>query len=63
VITNRTHWLLKGQFLWSALVLAAVLGFRASLLAWRLAIMTVAVAVGGTAANTAYYPLPFPCRP
>ena len=47
MITNRTHWLLKGQFLWSALVLAAVLGFRVSLLPWRLAIMTVAVAVGG----------------
>jgi len=46
-MNNRTPWLLKGQFLWLVLALAAVLGFRASLLPWRPAIMLVAVALGG----------------
>lgn len=44
---NRTHWLLKVQFLWLAIALAAVFGFRVSLLPWRPAIMMVAAAVGG----------------
>ena len=44
---NRTHWLLKGQFLWLAIALAAVFGFRVSLLPWRSAIMMVAAAVSG----------------
>jgi uncharacterized protein (DUF1499 family) len=44
---NRTHWLLQVQFLWLAIALAAVFGFRISLLPWRTAIMMVAAAVGG----------------
>jgi uncharacterized protein (DUF1499 family) len=44
---NRTHWLLKVQFLWLAIALAAVFGFRVSLLPWRPAIIMVAAAVGG----------------
>ena len=44
---KRTHWLLNVQFLWLATALAAVFGFRFSLLPWRTAIMMVAAAVGG----------------
>jgi uncharacterized protein (DUF1499 family) len=46
-MNNQTHWLLRLQYLWLILILAAVLGFRAAYLAWWPAIMTVAVAVGG----------------
>ncbi|WP_319587529.1 DUF1499 domain-containing protein [uncultured Desulfobulbus sp.] len=44
---NRTHWLPKVQFFWLVIALAAVFGFRVSLLPWRPAIMMVATAVGG----------------
>jgi uncharacterized protein (DUF1499 family) len=46
-MNNRTHWLLNAQFCWLVLALAAVVGFRVSLLTWRPALMLVAVAVGG----------------
>jgi uncharacterized protein (DUF1499 family) len=46
-MSNQTHWLLRLQYLWLILILAAVLGFRAAFLAWWPAIMVVAVGVGG----------------
>jgi len=44
---NRMHWLLKAQFFWLAMTLAAVVGFRGSLLTWRPALMLAAAALGG----------------
>src|SRR5512133_1007600 len=46
-MNNRTHWLLRVQFLWLLVSLAAVLCFRASLLSWRPALMIVAAGVAG----------------
>jgi len=46
-MNNRTHWLLRMQFLWLLVSLVAVLCFRASLLPWRPALMIVAAAVAG----------------
>ena len=46
-MNNRTHWLLRVQFLWLLVMLAAVLCFRASLLSWRPALMLVAAGVAG----------------
>ncbi|WP_310599514.1 DUF1499 domain-containing protein [Desulfobulbus sp.] len=44
---RRRPWLLLGQVVWLVLALAGVLGFRASLLGWRPALMLVAVGLGG----------------
>ena len=46
-MNNRTHWLLRVQFFWLLVSLAAVLCFRASLLPWRPALMIVAAGVAG----------------
>ncbi len=47
--TSRTHWLVKLQTLWWLLALAAVIGFRTSLLSWRPALLATAAAAGGLA--------------
>lgn len=45
----HTHWLVKLQAFWLLLALAAVIGFRASLLPWRPALLATAAAAGGLA--------------
>ena len=42
--TPHTHWLVKLQAFWLLLALAAVIGFRASLLPWRPALLATAAA-------------------
>lgn len=46
---RRRRWLVYGQVLWLLLAIIAVVGFRMSLLAWRPAILLIAVAAGGVA--------------
>lgn len=44
---RRMRWLVVGQILWLLMAMAAVVGFRLSLFAWRPTILLVAIATGG----------------